>query len=33
MSVFAFLTLTWSITFSLSLLWFELCNPIVAGSA
>jgi hypothetical protein len=28
---FAYLSLMWQVTFSLSHLWFELCNPIVGG--
>jgi hypothetical protein len=32
MSLFAYLSLMWLVNFSLSHLWFELCNPIVDGS-
>jgi hypothetical protein len=32
-SIFAYLSLMWSVTFFLSRPWFKLCNPITSGSA
>jgi hypothetical protein len=33
MSLFTYLSLMWYVTFFLSRLLFELCNPIAGGSA
>jgi hypothetical protein len=32
-SIFAHLSLMWSVTFFLSRLYFELCNPVIGRSA
>jgi hypothetical protein len=31
MSLFAYLSLMWSVTFFMFCLWFELCNPVASG--